>query len=67
MANEGTLDNQIKDTILEAVVVVKDKPGFKYYWEQRSAFFYEDFRLYVEELMLVDRTTSNDIFSSKDE
>jgi hypothetical protein len=31
LANEGTLDNQIKDAILEAVVVVKDKPGFRYY------------------------------------
>ena len=29
LANEGTLDSQIKDTILEAIFVVKDKPGFQ--------------------------------------
>lgn len=63
LANEGTLDRQIKDTILEAVVVVKDKPGFRYYWEQRKAFFYDEFQEYVEQLMKVERTTSNDILS----
>jgi hypothetical protein len=67
LANEGTLDPQIKDTILEAVVVVKDKPGFKYYWEQRRAFFYDQFQEYVEKLMKVERITSNDIFSYRDQ
>ena len=66
LANEGTLDNQIKDAILEAVVVVKDKPGFRYYWEQRRAFFYDAFQEYVEQLMKVERATSNDILSYKD-
>jgi len=65
LADEGTLDDQIKDTILEAIVVVKDKPGFKYYWEQRRAFFYDEFQEYVEQLMKVERTTSNDIFSHR--
>jgi hypothetical protein len=65
LANEGTLDSQIKDAILEAVVVVKDKPGFKYYWDQRKGFFYHQFQEYVEELMKVERATSNDIFSYK--
>ena len=67
LANEGTLDIQIKDTILEAVVVVKDKPGFKYYWEQRKAFFYDQFQEYVEELMKVERTTSNDLLTFRDQ
>lgn len=67
LANEGTLDSQIKDTILEAIVVVKDKPSFQYYWEQRQAFFYDEFREYVEQLMKVDRTTSNDIFSTREQ
>lgn len=62
LANEGTLDSQIKDAILEALVVVKDKPGFKYYWEQRRAFFYAEFQEYVEQLTKVERTTSKDIF-----
>jgi hypothetical protein len=63
LANEGTLDSQIKDAILEAIVVVKDKPGFKYYWEQRRAFFYEEFQEYVEQLTKVERSTSKDIFN----
>lgn len=63
LANKGTLDKQIKDTILEAIVVVKDMPGFKYYWEQRRAFFYDEFQEYVEQLMNVGRDTSNDIYS----
>ena len=67
LANEGTLDNQIKTTILEAVVVIKDKPGFKYYWEQRKAFFYDEFQEYVEWLIKVERTTSNDILSYRDQ
>ena len=63
LAEQGTLDPQIKDTILEALVVVKDKPGWIYFWEQRKPFFFEEFQAYVEELTNVERTTSNDIFS----
>ncbi|MGA8206305.1 MAG: hypothetical protein WB812_17450 [Woeseiaceae bacterium] len=65
LANKGTLDNQAKDTLLGAIVVVKDTPGFKYYWERRRAFFYDEFQDYVEQLMNVGRDTSSDIYSIK--
>jgi hypothetical protein len=66
LANEGTLDPQIKDTILEAIVVVKDRPGFKYYWEQRRAFFYDEFQQYIEDMMRVERTTSSDLWTDRE-
>jgi len=63
LANEGTLDIQIHDTILEAIVAVKDTPGWIYYWEQRKALFFEEFQEYVDSLMRLDREVSTGIYA----
>ncbi len=52
LAKEGTLDPGIKDSITEAIVIIKDRPGWEMYWKQRRSIFLDEFQSYVDELML---------------
>ena len=67
LVEEGTLDPRIRDTITEAIVVVKDSPGWRYYWENRRALFMPEFQEYVDDLMEVEREVSQNIFSPVEE
>ncbi len=62
LAQDGTLDESTQKTILEAIVPIKDQPGFIYYWEQRQAYFTPAFQDYIESLMQVDRDTSAGLY-----
>ncbi len=51
LSKEGTLDSEMQNSLTSAMLGVLDQPGFKFYWEQRKAFFYKDFREYIEEII----------------
>ena len=44
LANEGTLDEEIHQSMTEVLVGVKDQPGLRRYWGQRKSIFYRDFK-----------------------
>lgn len=62
LANEGTLDPGIRDTIIESVVVIKDTPGWHYFWENRRPLFLPEFQAFIDELMKVDREISQSLY-----
>ena len=62
LAEEGTMDIFTHQTILEAIVPIKDTPGMRLYWEQRKAFFHPRFQEYIESLFVVERTTSHKLY-----
>jgi hypothetical protein len=62
LAKDGMLDVSTHQTILEAIVPIKDAPGFLLYWGQRKAFFNPEFQNYIEELRTVERTTSHKLY-----
>ena len=66
LAKEGTLDNQILNTILESIVAIKDLPGWAIYWKERKPFFFTDFQDYVGSLMSLDRKVSEGIYNRAD-
>ena len=66
LAEEGTLDPRIRDTINEAVVVIKDTPGWHYYWENRRPLFFPEFQDFIDELMKVEREVSQSIYKPAD-
>ncbi len=67
LVEEGSLDERIRNTILEAIVVIKDTDGWKYYWENRRPLFFPEFQNYVDELMKVDRKVSQSIYKIAEE
>ena len=49
LASEGALDLELRDTITNAVLGIRDQPGMALYWSQRRALFKPDFQEYVDE------------------
>jgi hypothetical protein len=66
LANEGTLDPEVKDSISESIVVIKDSLGWKMYWRTRRALFLTGFQDYVDTLTSLDRKVSSEIYKSVD-
>ncbi len=62
LAREGTLDDRITQSITEAIVGVKDQPGFQLYWRQRKAIFFLEFQDYIETIMSSDRRVSEGVY-----
>ena len=48
LAYEQTLNEEMKHSLTAAICVIKDTPGFKFYWEQRRGTLMKEFRKYVE-------------------
>jgi hypothetical protein len=51
LAQEGTLDSDLRDSIGTAIVAVNHLDGMKAYWRQRKAFFQPQFIDWVEDLL----------------
>ena len=62
LVNEGTLDAETLHTIMEVMVILKDRPGWQYYWANRRALFLPEFRAFMDELIKDDREISQSLF-----
>jgi hypothetical protein len=62
LAEEGTIDIDLREAITAAVVGVKDLPGTKRYWRQRKSYLHAGFAVYVEKLMAQESEASVDIY-----
>lgn len=62
LATQGTLDDRITRTVNEAIVAIKDQPGFRRFWQQRKAMFYEEFQEFVEGTMASGRRVSDGLY-----
>ncbi len=59
LASEGTLDLELRDTITNAILGVREQPGMNLYWAQRKALFKPDFQEYVDEIMITGVTNTD--------
>ena len=66
LAEEGTIDEELREAITVAVIGVKDLPGMKRYWRQRRGYLHSGFAEYVDELMTRDPIDSVDIYRMQD-
>lgn len=60
LASEGTLDLELRDTVTNAILGIRDQPGMNVYWFQRRGLFKPAFQEYVDEL-LSSGTTNTDM------
>lgn len=51
LAQEGTLDFKLQETLVNAVAGVREMPGFLMYWGQRRELFEPGFRAFVDDLI----------------
>ena len=60
---EGTLDERIPKSLNQVVYGVKDQPGFKLYWNARKSIFFDEYRDYVDELLISTDIVSDGIYA----
>ena len=63
LAEEGSIDAELRDGLIAVVLGVKDLPGMRRYWQQRRRYFHPDFSNYVDELLATESDEPVDIYS----
>lgn len=62
LAEEGTLDREIRDSLTAVIAGVKDQPGFLRYWEQRRDIFFPEFQNYVDQILASEQVNSKGLY-----
>lgn len=62
LAEEGTIDPELRGAITAAILGVKTLPGMQRYWRQRKSYLHPGFAEYVDQLLVQDVDVSVDIY-----
>lgn len=62
LAEEGTIDNELREAITAAIVGIKELPGMRRYWRQRRSYLHSGFVAYVDQLLEQDMDVTVDIY-----
>jgi len=58
LAEEGTLDTELQQSLVNTLLGVREQPGFLMYWEQRGNLFQPSFKAFVDDLIAHGDTNS---------
>ena len=67
LAQEGTLDERIPESLNQVIIGVKDQLGFQLYWKARKSIFFKEYRDYVDKIMNSDSKVSEGIYKMNNE
>lgn len=67
LAEQGTLDPEIRDSITNTLMATKDLPGYKIYWKQRGPQFNQRFREFIENLNSRPASVSAEVYQHKED
>ena len=62
LAEEGTIDAELREAISAAIVNIRRLPGMRRYWRLRRGYLHSGFADYVDQLLEQDREVSVDIY-----
>jgi hypothetical protein len=68
VAEQGTLDIELRDFLINTLVGVREQPGFRMYWSQRREIFKPSFRAFIDDLLAKGITNKNleQVYQPKD-
>ena len=66
LAEEGTIDVELRDALTVAILRVKDLPGMKRYWRQRKSYLHSEFADYVDQLLKQEKSVTVDIYRTSE-
>lgn len=66
LAEEGTLNEELRDSIGTAVIAINQLPGAHFYWRQRRSFFQPKFVVWVEELLGRKPMSDMEVYARQD-
>ena len=64
LAAEGTLDQNINESLNSALNAVKNQPGFHEFWENRKSLFFKEYRDYVTSIFTSDSEVTEGIYEN---
>ena len=67
LAEEGTIDIDLREALTSVLLGVKDTPGMRRYWQQRKSTLHSDFADYVDELLEEKTIPDMDIYRVVDD
>ena len=62
LAEEGTIDVELREALTRAILGVKDTPGMRRYWRQRKSYLHTAFADYVDQLLEEETNSSMDLY-----
>jgi hypothetical protein len=62
LAEEGTIDHELREAITAAILGVRSLPGMRRYWRQRRSYLHSGFADYVDQLLEQDTEVTVDIY-----
>ena len=62
LAEEGTIDAELREATTAAIIGVKELPGMRRYWRQRKSYLHSGFADYVDNLLKRESDVSVDIY-----
>lgn len=62
LAQDGTLDIRIHESLNQVLIGVKDQPGFHVYWNTRKSIFFKEYQDYVEGILNSDIIVSDGVY-----
>jgi hypothetical protein len=62
LAEEGTIDIDLREALTSVLLGVKDTPGMRRYWQQRKSTLHSDFADYIDELLDEKTVPDMDIY-----
>jgi hypothetical protein len=62
LAEEGTIDAELREAITAAILGVKELPGMRRYWRQRRSYLHSGFADYVDQLLKQESDVTVDIY-----
>ena len=66
IAEEGTIDVELREALTGVVIGVKDLPGWGRYWRQRKSYLHPGFADYVDQLLKQEKSVSVDIYRTSE-
>ena len=66
LAEEGTIDLELREAITAAILGIKALPGMARYWRQRKSYLHSGFAEYVDQLLMQDTEVSVDIYRTSE-
>ena len=64
LAKEGTLDQNVQESLTASISAVKNQPGWQDYWENRKSHFFVEFRDYMDSILTSDSKVSEGIYDN---
>jgi len=62
LAEEGTIDVELRESLSSVILGVKDLPGTKRYWRQRRSYLHPKFADYVDQVFAKESDIRVDIY-----